>query len=379
MKILPFVRPIFPSIEEWSMHFSECYATRYFANNGPCVQRFEHYAAMRLGRGIGKPKHRDFIATASGTAAITIALLALKSPGFVICPAYTFIATAQAIRAAGCIPVFCDVNRYTGELSPGSVAETLKKLAQLQMKCTAIVHVRAFGMCRDLSPMEEMAAQYKLPLVIDSAAALGGQMAWKAAVGQQGLAETFSLHATKVLPVGEGGLIATTRPLGRLMRIARNFGLTGSKTDGSDGFTGINGKMTEMAAAIGCAAIGTAFSQQRQHRRFIAQEYAKRVAPIPSAAQIGYPSWQTFPIRYPNSTATGKALDALQAVGIIAKRAYRPVLSQHPPLKWDTPNATALAATTLCLPIYADMTDEEQDFIINSLPQAESIQPWPAA
>jgi dTDP-4-amino-4,6-dideoxygalactose transaminase len=89
----------------------------------------------------------------------------------------------------------------------------------------AILHVRTLGLCHALDELERLARAAGVPLIVDSAASLGGREEGGAWVGARGDAEVFSLHATKVFGIGEGGAVFVRKPLGERLRSTINFGL----------------------------------------------------------------------------------------------------------------------------------------------------------
>src|SRR5262249_14034613 len=162
---------------------------------GPLATRLERELEALAGCG------REAVAVASGTAGLVAALLALGVRGRVVLPSFTFPATPHAVRPARFPPLFLDVSRGTWELDADAVAAAIADGA------AAVLHVRAFGLCRDLDPLDRLCRDACVPLVVDSAAALGGRDERARAVGAAGAAEVFSLHATKSLGIGEGGVV----------------------------------------------------------------------------------------------------------------------------------------------------------------------------
>jgi len=343
-----------PFPDEWLRFLRESYRTRYFSNGGPCVRQFEAELTERYGQG------REAIVTASATAGLTAALLAapIYRRGSVILPAFTFPATANAILAAGHSLRFCDVSPETWELDPDALADTIRTLTDRQCPPVAIVHVRAFGLCRDLTPIEEIAAYYNLPLIVDAAAAMGGRLPEDRFVGDQGHLEVFSLHATKPFGVGEGGVIFAPPERAALIRRTLNFGLA----NGHPVINGINGKMSEFHAAIGLAML-QCFPQHRKRRAKIAYRY--RAAFTPPPGEYGKPPWQTYPTLVEDAAA---AVAHFSAADIEVRRYYRPALHRSVYFESNAPCPTAeyLAEHMICLPIYSDMTTPEQARVIEA-------------
>jgi dTDP-4-amino-4,6-dideoxygalactose transaminase len=357
--VLPFIRPVFPRPEQWLPFLQASYAEGRFSNFGPCHQRLEQTLTERFGDG-----RREAVLVSSGTTGITAALLAYGIVGDVAVPAFTFPATALAVIAAGCTPVFCDVDPYTWELSP----RELEALAN-RRRLAAAVHVRAFGLCRDATAVQGVTTAARIPLIIDSAAALGGNLDNGQPVALQGDAEVFSLHATKVFAIGEGGVVFVPPETATKLRQTINFGMAA----GTVVRNGCNGKLSELAAAVGLAMAANV-DQHIARRRRIAEQYTARFGGDP---RLGLPvapgaaPWQTFPVRLlRNASAT--AMEALvgncREAGVELRRYYCPALHRTPflgrlPAAGRCPVAEALSDSMLCLPIYSDMSESEQDIV----------------
>lgn len=206
-----------------------------WSNGGPLVAELERRLEQETG-------WRHALAAASGTSALTAALLALDLPrgGEVVTTPLTFRATALAIESAGLTPVFAAVDPDSLNLDPEAVATAIGP------RTVAVLPVHLFGVAADPA-LESVAAEYGLPVVYDAAHAYGS-----AEIVARGSITAYSLHATKLLHTGEGGFIATqSDELDARARHAVNFGIDGA----SDRGAGINGKLAELAAAVGLATL----------------------------------------------------------------------------------------------------------------------------
>ena len=235
------VRPCVPPPVEWLPWLEESYRARWFTNGGPLVARLEAALTQKYGAG-----RRRAVLVSSGTAGLVATLLALEIRGKVVVPAYTFPATAHAIAQAGCEPLLCDVSPDTWELCPSALRTLLQR-----ERVAAVMHVRAYGFCRSLDDIEMLAAEAGVPLIVDAAAALGGSEPGGVFAGQRGCAEVFSLHATKVFAVGEGGLVMASPAIEPRIRRAINFGFENHEVCAP----GLNGKLSELHAAVGLAML----------------------------------------------------------------------------------------------------------------------------
>jgi dTDP-4-amino-4,6-dideoxygalactose transaminase len=196
---------------------------------GPNVAAFEREAADYLGAG-------DAIGVANGTDAIVLVLDALGiGPGDeVICPAFTFYATAEAIARRGATPVFADVDAATMNLDVEDVA------ARIGPRTKAILAVHLFGRPAATGEL----GQLGVPVIEDAAQAFGSPE-----VGRTGIASTFSFYPTKNLfALGDGGLISTSDP--ELAERVRMLRFHGSRDKVDFQLLGYNSRLDELQAAV---------------------------------------------------------------------------------------------------------------------------------
>lgn len=351
----PFIRPTMPAPEEWLGLLAEAYTERRYSNFGPLATRLEHQLAQRYAS-----PGRSVVLVSSATAGLTATLLALEVRGAVAMPSFTFPATASAVVLAGCEPLFLDVSSDTWELELGQLRDALER-----ERVGAILHVRTLGLCHDLNRLERLAQAFGVPLICDAAASLGGRDGCGRWVGCAGDAEVFSLHATKVFGVGEGGAVFLADHLAERLRRTINFGLA----DGVPQTLGFNGKLSEVHAAIGLAVLRS-IDVAVAHRAHVAERYREELSAaldVVHPPDGGLPPWQTYPVALPGDaeTAVGRLLEA----GVGVRRYYTPPLHRTPPFAADValPVTDDLAARMLCLPVYSDMESHEQEEIIARL------------
>lgn len=358
----PFQRPLLPAVDAWSPWLDRAFADHWFSNNGQIALALEARLAQRCGR--------DVSLACNGTAAITAALQALNRQGVVVLPSFTFPATLGAVQQAGLQPVLADVDAHTWELDVPGVEAALAGYAG---PVAAVLGVRVFGLCRDHGALSAWCSARDIPLVLDSAAALGGRLPDGRPAGCEGTMETFSMHATKVFAVGEGGAIACDARWKPALRRVMNFGLE----EGVLQSHGFNGKMSEITAAIGLAQ-DAIFDDQLAVRHAAAQQYmAFFAAHAPDwtvAAQPGDPPWQGFPVLAPDETATTRLLESCAERGVQLRRYYRPALHTAPVAsayaRGPLPISASLAQRMLCLPMYSDLSAGEQADLLDRVADA---------
>ncbi len=228
-------RPNIGNKDEFLKYVDQIFDSKWLSNNGPLVQQLEQRIAD-----YHNVKH--CVAMCNGTIALEIAIRALDLTGEVILPSYTFIATAHALNWQEITPVFADIDPVTHCLDP----EAVRKM--ITPKTTGIIGVHLWGHAAPVDELQKIANEHSLKLMFDAAHAFGcsykGQM-----VGNFGEAEVLSFHATKLFNTFEGGAVLTNNgELADKMRLMRNFGFGG--TDNVI-YPGTNGKMIEIAAAMG--------------------------------------------------------------------------------------------------------------------------------
>ena len=245
-------------------------AARYYSNFGPLVREFE----ARIGAGYGV-EPACVSSVASGTAALTLALRAsAPTPGSLcMMPSWTFSATAHAAREAGLTPYFVDVARDSWALTP-EIADAEMRHAPGEVG--VVLPVAPFGAPIGYDRWDEFSAATGVPVVIDAAAAFDTAQPGRAPV-------VISLHATKVLGVGEGGLlISRDADLVAKVRSLSNFGFQHSRVAA---LPGINAKLSEYAAAVGLAALD-AWPFVRTGYVRLAQTYAAALSAIPELSVL---------------------------------------------------------------------------------------------
>jgi dTDP-4-amino-4,6-dideoxygalactose transaminase len=310
---------------------------RWFTNNGPYVQEFEQRLSELCG-----VKH--CVAMTNGTIAQEIAVRAAGIQGEVILPSFTFIATAHALQWQEITPVFCDVAPGSHHIDPNRVEDMITP------RTTAIIGVHVWGAPCPINELTEIANRRGLHLMFDAAHAVGcsykGRM-----IGSFGEAEIFSFHATKFLNSFEGGAIMTNDDsLAERMHYMRNFGFAG--VDWVN-YVGTNGKMTEVAAAMGLTSldcIGDIIAVNERNYR----AYQVGLADIPGITLYNYDETEHNNFQYIileiNEAESGISRDilvkTLHAENVLARRYFYPGCHQMEPYCSYFPHAGLLLPET---------------------------------
>ena len=316
---------------------AEVLDNRWLSNNGPMVQEFERRIEEMVG-----VKH--CIAMCNATVALEIAVRAAGLTGEVIVPSFTFVATAHALQWQQITPVFCDVDPRTYCLDPKKVE------AMITPRTTGIVGVHVWGNPSAVDELSAVAKRNNLKLIFDAAHAFGcshkGRM-----IGNFGEAEVFSFHATKFLNTFEGGAVVTNSDeLAKKIRLMKNFGFAGVD---SVVYIGTNGKMPEVAAAMGLSGL-ECLDQFVAANEANYLAYRAGLAVIPGLEVFEYDSSERCNYQYVvvrvDAERVGltrdQLVDILQAENILARRYFHPGCHQMEPYKSHFPHAGLLLPET---------------------------------
>jgi dTDP-4-amino-4,6-dideoxygalactose transaminase len=329
-------RPNMGDRDAFMRHVEDIFERRWLSNDGPLVQEFEQKVAEHIG-----VKH--CIAMCNGTIALEIAIRALGLEGEVIVPAYTFVATAHALQWQGITPVFADIDPATHTLDPEAVRRMITP------RTTGIIGVHLWGRACAVEELQALADERGLKLMFDAAHAFTNTHAGRR-IGNFGACEVLSFHATKFFNSFEGGAVVTNDDeLARTMRLMRNFGFSGLD---QVSYPGTNGKMIEIAAAMGLVnldALDDVIAANRANYR----AYREVLAGIPGVRLVEYDEDERNNYQYvimevgPECPASRDFLvDALRAENILARRYFWPGCHKMEPYRSLFPHAGLLLPHT---------------------------------
>lgn len=308
----------------------------WLTNDGPLVRRFEAEIADYL-------DVRNCVAMCNGTIALEAAIRAVGLSGEVIVPSFTFVATAHALHWQGITPVFADIDRETHTLDTSAVRRAISP------RTTGILGVHLWGRAANVEALEEIAEEYGLALIFDAAHAFGCSYQGRL-VGGFGNAEVLSFHATKFFNTFEGGAVVTNDDeLAEKLRIMRNFGFCGYD---NVVHAGINGKMTEICAAMGLTNLRSLDSVIAMNRRNY-QLYAEELRGLPGLELVDYNPEEHNNFQYvvlivgEESTATRDDLvNVLHENNVLARKYFWPGCHNMSPYRELFPRASQSLAVT---------------------------------
>ena len=341
----------------------DCLDSTWISSKGRYIEQFEAAFAEFVGA-------RHAVACNNGTTALHLALLALGiGPGDeVLVPTLTYVASANAVRYCGATPVFVDSQPDTWNIDPGDAA------ARITEKTRAIMAVHLFGAPADLRALRGLADEHGLALVEDAAEAHGATLDERP-VGALEDIGTFSFYGNKIITTGEGGMVVTNdERLARKALLLRGQGQSFERTYWFE-VVGFNYRMTNVAAAIGVAQLENV-DAKLERRRQIAERYRYRLRDVPGLAfqavmsgstSVHWLVCVTLPVESADERDAVAA--ALAADGIETRPFFYP-LHTLPPYAGGAPAlpvATRLAQRGLCLPTFTGLSDDDVDYVCDSL------------
>lgn len=332
---------------------------------GPQVVKFEESVAKYLG-----VKHA--IGLASGTDALVIALRALNigDGDEVIIPAYTFFATAGTVMSVGAKPVIVDVDPQSYQIDVSKIE------AAITSKTKAIIPVHLYGHPAEMNPILEIAREHNLKVIEDNAQGYGAEYLGKK-TGSLGDAGCLSFFPTKNLGAyGDGGMVVTNDDaLAEQMRMLRAHGW---KKKYYSEMVGYNSRLDAMQAAI-LQAKFPHLDEWNDKRRELSKRYNEHLAPLgivtPVEREWARHVYHLYIIR----STKREALQAFLKEKGIASEVYYPI----PPhlsipcrkfgyKEGDFPHAEKAAQETLALPLYPELTLDQQDEVIAAVKEFAS-------
>ena len=346
-----------------------------WVTQGPKVAEFERAVAAYVGA-----KHG--IATTSCTTGLHLALasIGVGRGDEVIVPSFTFIASANAVLYTGADVVFCEVDPRTFNIDPGDVEKRITK------KTKAILPIDQIGLACDIAAINAIAEKHGIDVVEDAAPAIGESYKGRK-VGSNAHQTVFSFHPRKVITTGEGGMITTDDDaLAERARKLRAHGMSVSDLErhSSDRVIieeydelGFNYRMTDIQASIGLVQIGR-LDELLRVRRARAKRYNAELSEIRGIAVPFVPSYaehtyQSYCVRLTKECR----LDREQLMTNLLRRGIatrRGVMASHLEKTYTSrygrvslPVTEEATRTTLLIPLYATMTDEEQTYVIDAL------------
>ncbi|QXW28247.1 dTDP-4-amino-4,6-dideoxy-D-glucose aminotransferase VioA [Aeromonas sanarellii] len=361
-KNIPVTQPFLPELNEFIPYLKQIWDNRWLTNNGPFHQQLETELCQYLG-----VEHVSLFNNA--TIALITALQAMRISGEVITTPYSFVATSHSIMWNGLEPVFVDIDPATFNIDPAKIE------AAITPRTTAIMPVHCYSNPCDVEAIQKIADNYGLKVIYDAAHAFGVNYKDESLL-KWGDLSILSFHATKVFNTFEGGAIISpdAKTKQRIDRL-KNFGIADEVTVTAPG---INGKMSEINAAFGLVQLKY-IAQAMAQRQEIDARYRTELADVKGISFYQHninanSNCSYFPIMVEQSypLSRDELYDKLKANNILSRRYFYPLISNMPMYR-GLPSAASnnllqanqLAEKILCLPIFNELTVDEQQQVID--------------
>jgi dTDP-4-amino-4,6-dideoxygalactose transaminase len=357
-------RPNIGNHKRFLQRASDILDSGWLTNNGPIAQEFEQRIATFLG-----VKH--CVAMCNGTISLEIATRALDLKGEVIVPSYTFIATAHALQWQEITPIFADIDPATHNLDPAAVWRMITP------RTTGIIGVHLWGRASPVKELEAIAKEHNLRLMFDASHGFGCSLNGKL-LGGFGECEVFSFHATKFFNTFEGGAVVTNNDaLAEKMRLMRNFGFSGYD---NVIYPGTNGKMTEIAGAMGLTNLEDLDEFVATNRRNY-QCYREAIALVPGLSVLEYDESERNNYQYVVMevapyfpVSRDRIIEVLHAENVLARKYFwpgchnmEPYRSCYPHAGLVLPNTNRVSERVVVLPTGLAMRTEDIQAITSVL------------
>jgi dTDP-4-amino-4,6-dideoxygalactose transaminase len=345
--------PFLPPQDEYQKLVEGVWNRKWLTNNGPLVQELEASLTDSLGL-----THVSCLN--NGTTAIQFALRALELSGEIITTPFSYVATTSSLVYERCTPVFVDIDKDTLNIDPEKIE------AAISPRTSAILATHVYGNPCDVVRIEEIAEKHDLKVIYDAAHCFGVELNGQSLLNH-GDASTISFHATKLFHTIEGGAVVS-KSLDVIKKVnkLRNFGHAGP--DHFEG-VGINGKLSEMHAAMGLANLKYIDSilekRKRDFELYRANLESSDLQIAISNDENVKHNYSYFPILLQNENECASLGEALLRAGVQSRRYFYPLLSELDYVSKSEGLQIAIQESrrVMCLPLFYDLKEEEITYI----------------
>lgn len=348
-------KTFFPPLEEYQEQLQRIWKNQWLTNRGELVLELEEKLKNYL-------SVDHILITNNGTIPIQIALKLLGNGGEIITTPFSYVATSAAIVWENCTPVFVDIHpEYL------TIDET-KIESAITDKTTAILATHVFGNPCHAEAIEAIAQKHNLKVIYDAAHAFAVTYNG-ASIFEYGDVSTCSFHATKLFHTGEGGaLFAKDKALQHQLFYSHNFG-----HDGPLAFhgLGINGKISELQAAMGLAVLPhmeTILAERKRVVDFYNQNLDVTKVQTLKIRENTQWNYSYYPIVFEDEDTLLRVQKALNEEQIFPRRYFYPSLNTIPYVaSVSMPVSESIASRILCLPMYVELNQSDLEFIVSIL------------
>jgi dTDP-4-amino-4,6-dideoxygalactose transaminase len=351
VSLIPVTRAFLPPLEAYQAQVKRAFDNCWLTNRGELVQELEQRLMATL-------DVSQILLMTNGTIPLQIALKLLGKGGEVITTPFSYVATTSSIVWEGCTPVFVDIDPEHLTIDETAIE------AAITPRTTAILATHVFGNPCHVEAIASIAAKHGLSVIYDAAHAFGVRFGGKS-IFDFGHVSTCSFHATKLFHTGEGGATFCNDPeLAHRIYYSHNFG-----HDGPLAFhgLGINGKMSELQAAMGLAVLPHVNDIVTDRKRVTAlYDTLLADAPLQHMRLREGTQWNHsyYPVLFPSEAHLLRVLGVLLKEGVQPRRYFYPALSNLPYVT-TAPMRVAedVASRIACLPMYHGLAKDDVERI----------------
>ena len=360
--MIPVTKTFLPPKDEYTQIIQQIWESNQIANGGELLFGLQKELKNKLGC-------TDLILTANGTIAIQIALKNMAKSGEVITTPFSYVATTSSIVWENCTPVFVDIHPEYLTIDENKIE------AVITNKTTTILATHVFGNPCNVDEIERIAKKYNLEVIYDAAHCYGVNYKGQS-LFNYGDISTCSFHATKIFHTGEGGaLFCKDKDLYHKLFYSHNFG---HKAELEFYGLGINGKMNELQAAMGLAVlpyvedlIKTRKTQVELYNKILDFENLKKIV-IRNNTDWNY---SYYPVIFKSENHLLQVQRALNEEKIFPRRYFYPSLNTLDYVKFEEMEISQdISKSILCLPLYAELRNDEIGFISKIINKTLSLQ-----
>ena len=341
-----------PPIVEYNFQVQRAWDNEWLTNRGELVLELEERLKKHL-------SVSNIIITNNGTVPLQIAMKLLGNKGEIITTPFSYVATTAAIVWENCTPVFVDIHPEYLTIDESKIE------AAITNKTTAILATHVFGNPCNVAAIEVIAKKYNLKVIYDAAHCFGVQYNGKS-IFEYGDVSTCSFHATKLFHTGEGGaMFANDADLQHQLFYSHNFGHNGPLAFHG---LGINGKMSELQAALGLAVLPY-MEIIVVERKLVVDFYNENLdfSKLKTLKIRENTLWNYsyYPVIFENESQLLQVQKALNENQIFPRRYFYPSLNTIEYIKGQSmPISESISAVILCLPLYVGISVIDRDRIV---------------
>ena len=362
-------RSSMPSMDEYIEEIKDLWDSHWLTNMGEKHKHLQSSLCEYL-------KVTNVELLTNGHMALELAMQAMKLQGEVITTPFTFASTIHAIVRSGLTPVFCDINIDDFTIDVNQIESLITE------RTCAILPVHVYGNICDVEKIDRIAKKHNLKVIYDAAHAFG-ELYKGRGIGTFGDAACFSFHATKVFNTIEGGAVCfQDSEFGHELYSLKNFGIRNEEIVDN---VGTNAKLNEFQAAMGICNLRH-IDKEINKRKRIYQQYCERLKNI-SGIRLNTlqrnvdANYSYFPIIVEAESDCGgrdELYEKLKRKGIYSRKYFYPIASEYECYKniysaKQTPNALDISRKVLTLPLYADLSLDEVDYICDCIIESKNI------